>query len=96
MGRIDIRNIPDHIVEQLTDQAKSKHMSREAYAREILIESAEEKTFQEKETKYEALIKKMIEVMDHQGIIIERNNMLLELVLEQLAVEKRVGAINST
>lgn len=88
MGRIDIRNIPDHIVEQLTDQAKSKHMSREAYAREILIESAEEKTFQEKETKYEALIKKMIEVMDHQEVIIERNNMLLELVLEQLAAEK--------
>lgn len=88
MGRIDIRNIPDNIVEQLTEQAKSKQMSREAYARKILIENAEKKTFQEKETKYESLIKKMIEVMDHQGIIIERNNMLLELVLEQLAVEK--------
>lgn len=83
MGRIDIRNLPDDVVQKLTLKAEKKKMSREAYVRELLTLAASKELLQETEMRYQTLVNQLVDLIQEQGEIIERNSLLMEILMEE-------------
>lgn len=83
IGNILIRDIDDNVLLKLSDDAKRNHISREAYVRNILTVAANEDILYEQQNRYETMMKTVIEVMKEQGDVIERNTLLMQMLLEK-------------
>lgn len=83
MGRIDVRNIDEDIVLKLEKKAKANGMSREAYVRNILTVAAQMDLLEEQQNRYETLLREFIALAKEQGEVIEKNNLLMQMLLEQ-------------
>lgn len=82
MGYITIRNIDDRAIRVLGDMAKKKGMSKSAFLKlqlETLAISGEVKNV---ENKYEILIQQILEQLEFNNEVIERNTLVLKEVLE--------------
>lgn len=83
MADIVIRDIDESIVLNLNRLAKKNSMSREAYLRNILSVISVSDYLEENQGRYEALVKQIVGFMRMQGEVIEKNNMLLETLINE-------------
>ena len=71
---IKIRNVPYHVVSRLDFYAKKKEISREQYLRNELETIAMSAEMRATEDRYENLIKKLLEIVEHNNEVLEKNN----------------------
>ena len=79
---IKIRNVPNHVVDRLDFYAKKKEISREQYLRNELETIAISAEMRATEDRYENLIKKLLEIVEHNNEVLEKNNYLMEEFME--------------
>ena len=79
---IKIRNVPNHVVARLDFYAKKKEISREQYLRNELETIAISEEMRATEDRYENLIKKLLEIVEHNNEVLEKNNYLMEEFME--------------
>ena len=84
MARMDIRNMPEDVVLRLSDKAKTLGMSREAYARDILIMAANADIVEETEEKYKTLFNEFVNLSKEQGEIIQRCMLMMQILNEKI------------
>lgn len=90
---IQIRNLPDDVVLRLSELAKKQKISREQYVRELLISFASSEVEQELHNKYDTIIQQLIEILQEQNEIIERNTLAFDTVIDM--VQTIINPINS-
>jgi plasmid stability protein len=93
IGSIQIRNLPDDVVLHLSELAKKQKISREQYVRELLISFASSEVEQELHNKYDTIIQQLIEILQEQNEIIERNTLAFDTVIDM--VQTIINPINS-
>ena len=79
---IKIRNVPYHVVARLDFYAKKKEISREQYLRNELETIAMSAEMRATEDRYENWIKKLLEIVEHNNEVLEKNNYLMEEFME--------------
>lgn len=79
---IKIRNVPNHVVARLDFYANKKEISREQYLRNELETIAMSAEMRATEDRYENLIKKLLEIVEHNNEVLEKNNYLMEEFME--------------
>ena len=79
---IKIRNVPNHVVARLDFYAKKKGISREQYLRNELETIAMSSEMRATEDRYENLIKSLLEIVEHNNEVLEKNNYLMEEFME--------------
>lgn len=85
MARVDVRNIPEDVALRLSEKAKKLGMSREAYARDILIMAANTDIVEETEEKYKTLFNELVNLSKEQGEIIQRCMLMMQILNEKLS-----------
>ena len=85
MARVDVRNIPEDVAIRLSEKAMKLGMSREAYARDILIMAANADIVEETEEKYKTLFNEFISLSKEQGEIIQRCMLVMQILNEKLS-----------
>lgn len=68
-------------------------ISREQYVRELLISFASSEVEQELHNKYDTIIQQLIEILQEQNEIIERNTLAFDTVIDM--VQTIINPINS-
>ena len=93
LGSIQIRNIPDDVILRLSERAKNQKVSREQYVRELLISFASSEAEQELHNKYDTIIQQLVEMLQEQNEIIERNTLVCDTVINM--ADTIINRINS-
>lgn len=93
IGSIQIRNLPDDVILRLSELAKKQKISREQYVRELLISFASSEVEQKLHNKYDTIIQQLIEMLQEQNEIIERNTLAFNTVIEM--AQTIINPINS-
>ena len=89
MATIIIRDIDESVALKLTDLAKKKKMSRESYLRNALTSMSISGELFEMDFKYASLVETLADKNQMMADIIDKNNYLLEEVLEELNNDKK-------
>lgn len=91
MGRIDVKDLDDSVVQKINSMAKQKGMSRNAYVSAILTQHVAMKEVQSIDNKYECLVKELGDRLDYQNHVLDH---AIEIIED--FQNKGAGAINST
>ena len=72
MGKILVRDLDPYVLQKLGEEAKKKNMSREAYVRVILTQTAMMPDLKAMDERYENLVKEVVGRLEYQNEVLEK------------------------
>lgn len=91
MGRVEIRGLDDTVIMRLNELAEKKGLSRETYLRNVLTSLSISGELFEMDFKYASLVETLADKNQMMADIIDKNNYVLEEILEKLNGDEENG-----
>lgn len=89
MAELKVRGLDQTVIDRITELAEKKGKSRESYLRDLLISISISGELKELDLRYAALVSTLGNNMKMMNDVIDRNNYLLDEVLERLDGEEK-------
>lgn len=89
MGAIKVRDLDDTVIMRLNELAEKKGLSRETYLRNVLTSLSISGELFEMDFKYATLVETLADKNQMMADIIDKNNYVLEEVLEKLNSQEK-------